>query len=139
MPLEALAGGGSEVFAETAYFWKVAEEMVPYSGGALIEGFNIKKLVEAGKVMDRSKLTKSGRALAKHGGREGSGFPKPKGTPSQINQQGHAILESILNSSKKTVVNHELPKFGNVIDIKIPGKYGARYYSNGEFIGFLEL
>ena len=138
MPLEALAGGSSEVFAETVYSWKIAEEVVPYSRGALVEGFNIKKLAEAGKVMDRAELTKAGRALAKHGGRKVTVFPKPKGPPSQINQQGQAILESILNNPGKTVIKHELPKFGNVIDIKIPGKYGVRYYQNGNLIGFLE-
>jgi hypothetical protein len=47
-------------------------------------------------------------------------------------------LESILNNPKKTIITHNLPKFGEVIDIKIPGKYGVRYYKNGELIGFLE-
>jgi hypothetical protein len=31
-----------------------------------------------------------------------------------------------------------LPKFGEIIDIKIQGKYGVRYSVNGKLIGFLE-
>jgi len=98
----------------------------------------LKNLANAGKVHDRGGLTKAGRALAKHGGRESSVFPKPMGTPMQINLQGQDILEQILNHPQKTITQQNLPKFGNVIDIKIPGKYGVRYYRNGEFIGFLE-
>jgi len=133
MPLEALAGGSSEVFAETVYSWKIAEEVVPYSRGALVEGFNIKKLAEAGKVMDRAELTKAGRALAKHGGRKVTVFPKPKGPPSQINQQGQAILESILNDSRSKII-----KTGNQ-EFKIFSPDGrGLHFKNNELIGFVE-
>ena len=36
-------------------------------------------------------------------GREGSVFPKPIGTPKQINQQGQEILENILNHPNKKI------------------------------------
>jgi len=58
---------------------------------------NIDRLVAAGKEMDRGGLTKAGRGLAKHSGRDGSIFPKPLGNPVQINEQGQKILEMILN------------------------------------------
>jgi len=61
----------------------------------------LKNLAEAGKTPDKGGLTKAGRALAKHGGRKGSVFPKPTGTPMQINQQGQEILENILNHPNK--------------------------------------
>ncbi|NGX36710.1 MAG: hypothetical protein K1000chlam1_01562 [Candidatus Anoxychlamydiales bacterium] len=136
--LEALAesGGSSGTFKEIVHSNRVLESAA--STGKIIEGFSVKQLAKAGKVFDRSGLTKAERALAKHGGREGTGFPKPLGNPSQINQYGQEILESILNNPNKIITKHNLPKFGEVIDIKIQGKYGVRYYKNGELIGFLE-
>ncbi len=44
-----------------------------FSGGKI----NVKKLSNAGKVIDRGGFTKAGRNLMKHGYREGSVFPKP--------------------------------------------------------------
>lgn len=64
--------------------------------------------------------------------------PKSKGNSARINQQGQAILENILNNPNKIITKKKLPKFGNIIDIKVPEGYGARYYKNGKFIGFLE-
>lgn len=71
----------------------------------------ISELAEAGKASDRGELTKAGRALAKHGSRPGSVFPLPMGTPVQINEQGQAMLESILNDPNKNVI--QLPS-GNI-------------------------
>jgi hypothetical protein len=31
-----------------------------------------------------------------------------------------------------------LPRYGDVIDVRINGQKGARYYNNGEFLMFLE-
>ncbi len=112
--------------------------ILPPPGGLLKESLDFKKLADAGKVYDRAGLTKAGRALAKHGGRENSVFPKPKGNAMEINQLGQLILESVLNDPNKIIIYQNLPKFGDVIDIKIQGKYGVRYYKNGDFIGFLE-
>lgn len=65
--------------------WSIA--FLPPPDG-IFKCFNFKKFSNAGKIPDRENLTKAGRALAKHGGREGSVFPKPLGSPEQINQQG---------------------------------------------------
>ncbi|WP_420421569.1 hypothetical protein [Simkania sp.] len=98
----------------------------------------IDRLIEAGKEPDRKELTKAGRALAKHGDRPDSVFPKPIGTPSQINQQGQAILEQILNHPEKCISYHTHHELGEVIKIQIPGKGGAWFKKNCEMIGFLE-
>ena len=100
--------------------------------------FNFKKFPNAGKIHDRGGLTKAGRALTKHGGREGSVFPKPFGNPEQINKQGQEILEKILNNPDKKISYYTLKQYGEIIDIKVPEVGGLRYNTKGEFIGFLE-
>ena len=60
----------------------------PSGPDAQASDFSIDRLLEAGKQLDRGGLTKAGRALSKHGGRIDSVFPKPVGTPEQINDQG---------------------------------------------------
>jgi hypothetical protein len=105
-----------------------------FSGGVL----NANKLSEAGKAVDRAGFTRAGRGLMKHGYRDGSVFPKPTGTPAQINEQGQKMLESILNHPEKQVIQKNTKNFGEVIDIHVPGIGGVRFNSSGEMIGFLE-
>ncbi|MEI6241892.1 MAG: tetratricopeptide repeat protein [Chlamydiota bacterium] len=97
------------------------------------------KLAETGKVIDRADFTKAGRGLAKHGNRSEGAFPKPKGNPSQINEQGQKILESILNHPQKKITRWYHKTLGEVIDIEVPGVGGARFTGDGKsMIGFLE-
>ncbi len=105
-----------------------------FSGGVL----NANKLSEAGKAADRAGFTRAGRGLMKHGYRDGCVFPKPTGTPAQINEQGQKMLESILNHPEKQVIQKNTKNFGEVIDIHVPGIGGVRFNSSGEMIGFLE-
>jgi filamentous hemagglutinin len=90
-------------------------------------------LKAAGQAADRGGLTKAGRALAKHGGREGSAFPMATGNPAAINKQGQAILDDILENVSSTRPN----KFGGT-DYFGPGGRGARYDAAGNLMGFLE-
>jgi len=92
------------------------------------------KLIEAGKEPDRKELTRAGRALEKHGNRSDSVFPKPTGTPSQINEQGQVMLEIILNSPSAKVI--KLPN-GNMKIYNELGQ-GAYFSVDGKFIGFIE-
>ena len=105
-----------------------------FSGGK----FNVKKLSDAGNVIDRGGFAKAGRNLMKHGYREGSVFPKPLGNPAQVNAHGQRILKSILNHPEKQLFPAEFDRYGKVVDIYAPGLGGARYSASGEFIGFLE-
>ncbi|NGX56368.1 MAG: hypothetical protein K1060chlam5_00606 [Candidatus Anoxychlamydiales bacterium] len=137
LSLEALAEtGGNGAFREIVYSNRVFETAA--STGKMIEGFSSKELANAGKVLDRAGLTKAGRALAKHGGREGSVFPKPIGDPMQINLHGQKILEGILNNPNKKIFHYTFKEYGEIIDIKVPEIGGLRYNIKGEFIGFLE-
>ncbi|QVL57774.1 MAG: hypothetical protein KFB93_01485 [Simkaniaceae bacterium] len=101
--------------------------------------FTLDELPKAGKQHDREGLTKAGRALQKHGGRPNSNYPKPSGTITEVNAQGQKILEEILSHPDKTIIEDYKPRFGNVIDIVVPGTGGVRFTSDGkEMICFLE-
>ena len=58
--------------------------------------------------------------------------------PQQVNELAEKILEEILNHPEKKMIQGELQRFGNVVDIYEPSGRGARYSAAGEFIGFLE-
>lgn len=107
----------------------------PFSNAVEI---NIDVLLKAGRAIDRAGFTKAGRALMKHGYREGSVFPKPVGNPTQINELGQKVLESILTHPEKKLIIGEFDRFGKVVDIYAPSIGGARYTVHDKFIGFLE-
>jgi hypothetical protein len=79
---------------------------------------DLKQLAAAGKVLDRRGLTRAGRGLAKHGNRSDTVFPKAYGNPDQVNTQGQAALERILNHPEK------------VITVKINERYGALLHNS---------
>ncbi|WP_261370066.1 VENN motif pre-toxin domain-containing protein [Yersinia aldovae] len=80
-------------------------------------------------------LTVAGRALQKHGSREGSAFPIAKGTPAQMNEQGQKILDGIVKAPGATVKDGN--RFGG-FDVVAPDGRGARFDPQGNFRGFLE-
>lgn len=80
------------------------------------------------------KLTRAGRALQKHGSREGSAFPSPQGGPAQMNAEGQNILERITRSSSRIEPGN---RFGGV-DVYHESGMGARFDADGTFRGFLE-
>jgi hypothetical protein len=97
-------------------------------------GGSLDDLANAGKAMDRGGLTRAGRALEKHGGRQGSVFPKATGNVADKNRQGQEILEDILTTpGMKSSSN----KFGGQ-DFFDPSGRGARFNQDGSFRGFLE-
>lgn len=104
-----------------------------------IGGFSLEQLSQSGRRRDLAaksgNFTVAGRALQKHGSREGSAFPIATGTPAQINDQGQNILESTIQASIKTI--KEGNRFGGFDVISSNGK-GARFDSDGNFRGFLE-
>ncbi|WP_122697974.1 hypothetical protein [Pseudomonas viridiflava] len=110
--------------------------------GSALAGKNIDDLSNAGKLLDPAdksgQLSLAGRALQKHGSREGSAFPGVKGSPSEINAQGQKIADDILNNPATTVTYKDTGRFGKVMDVIAPDGRGLRYDSNGKFIGLLE-
>ena len=65
------------------------------------------KLIEASRMIDQADagglLTKAGRALAKHGNREITVFPRPTGSPANINAQADIVVNEILNDSSRAI------------------------------------
>ncbi len=112
------------------------------NGDQSFGGKSASDLSDAAKVpdsFDRSgELTGAGRALQKHGGRDGSAFPSAKGNPAAINEQGQKIVDEILNDPGSTVIQRNTGRFGDVIDVTAPDGRGLRYSADGKFITFLE-
>jgi filamentous hemagglutinin len=112
------------------------------NGDQSLGGKSINDLSDAAKVLDPSdksgELSAAGRALQKHGGRDGSAFPSAKGNPAAINDQGQQIVDGILNNPDSTVTQRNTGRFGDVIDITAPNGQGVRYSADGKFITFLE-
>jgi len=104
--------------------------------------WSIDELSDGAKHIDpaskKGDLTLAGRALQKHGSREGSAFPSAKGNPSAINEQGQKIVDSILNDPNKSVVQSNTGRYGQVTDIISSSGRGLRYDAQGKLIGFLE-
>jgi len=121
---------------------KQAEERIAGAKGSAFAGKNIDDLSNAGKLLDPAdksgQLSLAGRALQKHGSREGSAFPSVKGSPSEINAQGQKIADEILSNPATTVTYKDTGRFGKVMDVIAPDGRGLRYDSNGKFIGLLE-
>ncbi|VVP60948.1 hypothetical protein PS880_06229 [Pseudomonas fluorescens] len=110
--------------------------------GSSLAGKTVDDLSSAGKLLDPAdksgQLSLAGRALQKHGSREGSAFPSVKGSPSEINAQGQKIADDILSNPASTVTYKDTGRFGKVMDIVAPDGRGLRYDASGKFIGLLE-
>ena len=100
--------------------------------------WNIDELKNSAKEIDRGELTIAGRALQKHGNREGSSFPRAQGNPISVNVQAEKIVNDILSNPNTVFIQRNTGRFGKVTDIVAPDGRGLRYDSNGKLIGFLE-
>ena len=130
----ALTLGGSQAYMAPARAALPALERVTANSVSRTVG----ELSQAAAVVDRGGLTFAGRALQKHGAREGSAFPVAKGNPISINQQGQHVVDDILTTPGSTTVTRHHAKFGEVTEIRAPDGRGLRYGPDGQFIGFLE-
>ncbi len=135
----AMAGLGSREIAATCRAFQTAKKTLALEVLSQTNTFpaiisTADKLVEAGKAMDRGGLTKAGRALMKHGYREGSVFPKPVGTTLQINEHGQKILQEIVSDRQAVSYSN---KFGGQ-DIFSSSGRGVRFDDKGNLMGFLQ-
>jgi hypothetical protein len=74
----------------------------------------------------------------KHGAREGSAFPEPKGNVEAVNNHASDIVSDILSNPASSTTARTTSRFGDVIDVRDPGGRGIRFSKDGKFIGFLE-
>ncbi|PWB26433.1 DUF6443 domain-containing protein [Flavobacterium sp. HTF] len=106
----------------------------------LVKGVGIDDLIKAGNIISKGGYSSAGRALMKHGGREGSFFPKVVGSRAAVNSAGEEVLTTIITNPNviKNVRHHA--KFGKILEYRLPTGQGARFSSDGKkFIGFIEV
>ncbi|WP_157221515.1 hypothetical protein [Herbaspirillum sp. YR522] len=101
-------------------------------------GKSIDDLAQAATAADKGDLSVAGRALQKHGNRDGSAFPNAKGNPADVNEQAQQVVNEILNDPATIATQRNTGRFGQVTDIVAPDGRGLRYDANGKLIGFLE-
>ena len=94
---------------------------------------NLEDYLVSGNEIDRNGLTRTGRALQKHGSRPNSIFPNVAGK--NLNIEGQNILNSILNSPSKSIIPN---RFGGYDIFDLFTGRGARFGASKNFMGFLE-
>lgn len=133
--------------------WGLAGAAAAFVGaGAMVKGYRalraarlttartatdsaFQRMLKAGGAIDKSDLTKAGRALQKHGSRPGSVFPQATGNPAAINQQGQRVLQEILSSPSQSIKPN---RFGGRDIFDVATGRGVRYDRSGNMMGFLE-
>ena len=112
------------------------------SQGTLLTPSSLDELSQAARVIDPSdksrKLTRAGRALAKHSSRPGSVFSGVTGNPETINQIAQDIVDDILTDPGSTIIQRHHKMYGNIIDIRDSQRRGLRFNFEGNLKGFLE-
>jgi uncharacterized protein RhaS with RHS repeats len=91
-------------------------------------------LSKAGQVMDRNGLTMAGRALAKHGNRPGSVFPRHVGRASDKNALGQFHLDDILTHPQTYIKPNKFEGY----NFYAPDGRGACFEVDGTLRGFLQ-
>ena len=98
-----------------------------------------KSLTKAGNIIGKGGYTAAGRALMKHSSRIDSKFPKAIGSREAINSQGEAVLQGIISHPNVEKVIRHHAKFGEIMELRVPGGQGVRFTSDAKkLIGFLE-
>jgi len=85
-----------------------------------------------------SNLTNAGRALTKHPeviGATKDALRKTLRSDASVNGAAHSALRDIMRNGVTTTPN--LARYGQVTETQIPGGFGARWYADGRFIGFI--
>jgi uncharacterized protein RhaS with RHS repeats len=83
-------------------------------------------------------LSVAGRALTKHPeivGATKETLRQTLRTDGAINNSAHAALQGILRNGVTTTPT--LGRYGSVTQVQVPGGFGARWNSDGNFIGFI--
>jgi filamentous hemagglutinin len=96
-------------------------------------------LRDATSAYNASSLSNAGRALTKHP--EILDLTKQTlrteiRTDAELNRVAESVVQNIITEGVKTTP-HLSQYGGQIIQIKIPGGFGARWYSDGKFIGFI--
>nr|WP_223886934.1 hypothetical protein [Phytobacter diazotrophicus] len=100
------------------------------------------RLNEAASASNRNGLTDAGRALQKHGGREGSAYSYSSQKASVLNQEAQNIVNEILNNPNTKIesrVVFENKQRITVVEATAPDGRALRFNADGSrLIGFRE-
>jgi filamentous hemagglutinin len=133
-----LGGAGSG----TPGGWEPQDEEKARNQEAMQSGFSRDKLNQAASAPNRNGLTDAGRALQKHGGREGSAYSYSSQKASILNQEAQSIVNEILNNPStkvETRVVFENKQRVTVVEATAPDGRALRFSSDGtRLIGFRE-
>ena len=133
-----LGGSGSG----TPGGWEPQDEENARNQEALQNSFSKDKLNQAASAPNRNGLTDAGRALQKHGGREGSVYSYTSQKASVLNQEAQAIVNDILNNPStkvETRVVFENKQKITVVEATAPDGRALRFNADGSrLIGFRE-
>jgi len=98
---------------------------------------DIDKLSQAAGASAKGGRTQAGRALQKHGGREGSTFPRVAGK--DLDSVGQDIGDDILTAPGSVTSQRHHARYGDVIEVRHPDGRGVRFKADDKsFMGFLE-
>lgn len=90
------------------------------------------------ELFEGGNLTKAGRALTKHPeilDLTKANIRQTVNTEAELNRISQSIITNVLVEGERTVPI--LPRYGAVIQIQIPGGFGALWTASGDFIGFI--
>jgi len=131
----AVAGGKALVGATVGIFGKlVTKRALP----VFLSNAEKSLLVRAAAIPHNKVLTKAGHALTKHPELVGLTKGTLRGvlpTEDSLNRAAQAAVGSILQQG--TAITRSVARYGQVIDVAIPGQVGVRFTIRGEFVGFL--
>jgi RHS repeat-associated protein len=119
---------------------RLAEAAAGFIGPPSPIGAAESSLLREGQAAYNEELTVAGRALTKHpevlGFVSTSALQAELRTPAAINGAAANVLESIVKNGARST--QQLPRFGAVTQIQIPGGFGARWSATtNKFIGFI--
>jgi filamentous hemagglutinin len=122
--------------------WGPEDEEGARNNEAARNGLSKDKLNQAASAPNRNGLTDAGRALQKHGGREGSVYSYTSQKAAVLNQEAQSIVNEILNNPNTKVESRivfENKQKVTVVEATAPDGRALRFNADGSrLIGFRE-
>lgn len=82
-------------------------------------------------------LSRAGQSLSKHQ-RRGGPYPPATGRPEAISRQAEDVVDEVLTNPQSSFTTRQTGRFGEVVDVQVPGGPGVRYSERNGFLHFLE-
>lgn len=82
-------------------------------------------------------LSRAGQSLSKHQ-RRGGPYPQATGRPEAVSRQAQDVVDEVLTNPQSSFTTRQSGRFGEVVDVQVPGGAGVRYSEGKGFLHFLE-